>query len=103
MQDSKHCVEIIQSSSLDVFSPEEEDNPYESVTTAVTRKPCSLDIHLLNSCPRNGCRGNSPGESPVGCYGTVLHRSCAACRLADSHLLKREGLCESGPTITLFT
>ncbi|XP_053497534.1 ankyrin repeat and sterile alpha motif domain-containing protein 1B isoform X2 [Ictalurus furcatus] len=53
-QDSKHCVEIIQSSSLDVFSPEEEDNPYESVTTAVTRKPCSLDIHLLNSCPRNG-------------------------------------------------
>ncbi|XP_060770267.1 ankyrin repeat and sterile alpha motif domain-containing protein 1B isoform X2 [Neoarius graeffei] len=53
-QDSKHCVEIIQSSSLDVFSPEEEDNPYESVTTAVTRKPCSLDIHLLNACPRNG-------------------------------------------------
>ncbi|XP_046715885.1 ankyrin repeat and sterile alpha motif domain-containing protein 1B isoform X3 [Silurus meridionalis] len=53
-QESKHCVEIIQSSSLDVFSPEEEDNPYESVTTAVTRKPCSLDIHLFNSCPRNG-------------------------------------------------
>ncbi|XP_058263796.1 ankyrin repeat and sterile alpha motif domain-containing protein 1B isoform X4 [Hemibagrus wyckioides] len=53
-QDSKHCVEIIQSTSLEVFSPEEEDNPYESVTTAVTRKPCSLDIHLLNSCPRNG-------------------------------------------------
>lgn len=54
MQDSKHCEEIIQSTSLEVFSPEEEDNPYESVTTAVTRKPCSLDIHLLNSCPRNG-------------------------------------------------
>ncbi|TSK13557.1 Ankyrin repeat and sterile alpha motif domain-containing protein 1B [Bagarius yarrelli] len=53
-QDSKHCVEIIQSSSLEVFSPEEEDNPYESVTTAVTRKPCSLDIHLINACPRNG-------------------------------------------------
>ncbi|KAK3558267.1 hypothetical protein QTP86_013942, partial [Hemibagrus guttatus] len=53
-QDSKHCVEIIQSTSLEVFSPEEEDNPYESVTTAVTRKPCSLDIHLVNACPRNG-------------------------------------------------
>ncbi|XP_057712137.1 ankyrin repeat and sterile alpha motif domain-containing protein 1B isoform X3 [Corythoichthys intestinalis] len=37
-QDSK------QSLSLDVFPPEDEDNPYESVTTAVTRKPCSLDV-----------------------------------------------------------
>uniref|UniRef100_A0A3B4E3E4 Ankyrin repeat and sterile alpha motif domain-containing protein 1B n=1 Tax=Pygocentrus nattereri TaxID=42514 RepID=A0A3B4E3E4_PYGNA len=49
-QDSKRCVEIIQSPSLDVFLPEDEDNPYESVATAVTRKPCSLDIHLLNTC-----------------------------------------------------
>ncbi|XP_026775439.1 ankyrin repeat and sterile alpha motif domain-containing protein 1B isoform X4 [Pangasianodon hypophthalmus] len=53
-QESKHCVEIIQSSSLEVFSPEEEGNPYESVATAVTRKPSSLDIHLLNACPRDG-------------------------------------------------
>ncbi|XP_072528608.1 ankyrin repeat and sterile alpha motif domain-containing protein 1B isoform X5 [Salminus brasiliensis] len=58
-QDSQRCVEIIQSPSLDVFLPEDEDNPYESVATAVTRKPCSLDIHLLNSCPRNGHSSNA--------------------------------------------
>ncbi|XP_054480387.1 ankyrin repeat and sterile alpha motif domain-containing protein 1B [Anoplopoma fimbria] len=54
-QDSKHSAEIVASPSLDVFLPEDEDNPYESVTTAVTRKPCSLDINYrLNACPRNG-------------------------------------------------
>ncbi|KAL0963000.1 hypothetical protein UPYG_G00348200 [Umbra pygmaea] len=46
--------EIIPSPSLEVFLPEDEDSPYESVTTAVTRKPCSLDIARFNSCPRNG-------------------------------------------------
>lgn len=54
-QDSKHSAENITSPSLDVFLPEDEDNPYESVTTAVTRKPCSLDInHRLNACPGDG-------------------------------------------------
>ncbi|KAM7378329.1 hypothetical protein PAMA_013296 [Pampus argenteus] len=54
-QDSKRSAEAVTSPSLDVFLPEDEDNPYESVTTAVTRKPCSLDInHRLNACPRNG-------------------------------------------------
>lgn len=50
----KRCAEIAHSPSLDVFLPEDEDNPYESVATAVTRKPCSLDIYLHNACPRNG-------------------------------------------------
>ncbi|XP_026065511.1 ankyrin repeat and sterile alpha motif domain-containing protein 1B-like isoform X7 [Carassius auratus] len=45
----KRCAEIAHSPSLDVFLPEDEDNPYESVATAVTCKPCSLDIHLHNS------------------------------------------------------
>ncbi|XP_076152796.1 ankyrin repeat and sterile alpha motif domain-containing protein 1B isoform X2 [Alosa pseudoharengus] len=53
-QDSKRSGEIVPSPSLDVFLPEDEDNPYESVATAVTRKPCSLDISRLHSCPRNG-------------------------------------------------
>ncbi|XP_028811215.1 ankyrin repeat and sterile alpha motif domain-containing protein 1B isoform X2 [Denticeps clupeoides] len=53
-QDSKHMVDIVASPSIDVFLPEEEDNPYESVATAVTRKPCSLDIVRINSCSRNG-------------------------------------------------
>ncbi|XP_026217941.1 ankyrin repeat and sterile alpha motif domain-containing protein 1B isoform X5 [Anabas testudineus] len=54
-QDSKRSADIVTSPSLDVFLPEDEDNPYESVTTAVTRKPCSLDInHRLNACPGNG-------------------------------------------------
>uniref|UniRef100_A0A8C9YYY2 Ankyrin repeat and sterile alpha motif domain containing 1B n=1 Tax=Sander lucioperca TaxID=283035 RepID=A0A8C9YYY2_SANLU len=57
-QDSKRSAEIVASPSLDVFLPEDEDNPYESVTTAVTRKPCSLDInHQLNAFPRNGSEG----------------------------------------------
>uniref|UniRef100_A0A9J8CIV0 Ankyrin repeat and sterile alpha motif domain containing 1B n=1 Tax=Cyprinus carpio carpio TaxID=630221 RepID=A0A9J8CIV0_CYPCA len=50
----KRCAEIAHSPSVDVFLPEDEDNPYESVATAVTRKPCSLDIHLHNASPRNG-------------------------------------------------
>lgn len=55
MQDFKHSAELVTSPSLDVFLPEDEDNPYESVTTAVTRKPCSLEInHRLNVCARNG-------------------------------------------------
>uniref|UniRef100_A0A667ZBM6 Ankyrin repeat and sterile alpha motif domain containing 1B n=1 Tax=Myripristis murdjan TaxID=586833 RepID=A0A667ZBM6_9TELE len=50
-QESKRSAEIVTSPSLDVFLPEDEENPYESVTTAVTRKPCSLDInHRLNAC-----------------------------------------------------
>ncbi|XP_031438826.1 ankyrin repeat and sterile alpha motif domain-containing protein 1B isoform X1 [Clupea harengus] len=53
-QDSKRSCEIVPSPSLDVFLPEDEDNPYESVATAVTRKPCSLDVSRLHSCPRNG-------------------------------------------------
>ncbi|XP_043963663.1 ankyrin repeat and sterile alpha motif domain-containing protein 1B isoform X1 [Gambusia affinis] len=54
-QDFKHSAELVTSPSLDVFLPEDEDNPYESVTTAVTRKPCSLEInHRLNVCARNG-------------------------------------------------
>ncbi|KAM4523757.1 ankyrin repeat and sterile alpha motif domain-containing protein 1B isoform 2-T2 [Fundulus diaphanus] len=54
-QDFKQSVELVASPSLDVFLPEDEDNPYESVTTAVTRKPCSLEInHRLNVCARNG-------------------------------------------------
>lgn len=56
-QESKRSAEIVTSPSLDVFLPEDEDNPYESVTTAVTRKPCSLDInHRLNACSHNGRR-----------------------------------------------
>ncbi|XP_026182272.1 ankyrin repeat and sterile alpha motif domain-containing protein 1B isoform X2 [Mastacembelus armatus] len=52
---SQRPADIVASPSLDVFLPEDEENPYESVTTAVTRKPCSLDInHRLNTCPRNG-------------------------------------------------
>ncbi|XP_036373996.1 ankyrin repeat and sterile alpha motif domain-containing protein 1B-like isoform X3 [Megalops cyprinoides] len=53
-QDSKRAVEIVPSPSLDVFLPEDEDNPYEFVATAVTRKPCSLDITRLNTCSKNG-------------------------------------------------
>lgn len=58
LQDSnKYAAEIVTSPSLDVFLPEDEDNPYESVTTAVTRKPCSLDIsHRLNACTGNGTK-----------------------------------------------
>ncbi|XP_023672622.1 ankyrin repeat and sterile alpha motif domain-containing protein 1B isoform X1 [Paramormyrops kingsleyae] len=49
-QDSKQPADIIPSPSLDVFLPEDEDNPFEFVTKAVTRKPCSLDIGRLTGC-----------------------------------------------------
>uniref|UniRef100_A0A3Q2CWP8 Ankyrin repeat and sterile alpha motif domain containing 1B n=1 Tax=Cyprinodon variegatus TaxID=28743 RepID=A0A3Q2CWP8_CYPVA len=66
-QDFKHSVELITSPSLDVFLPEDEDNPYESVTTAVTRKPCSLEInHRLNEHGNhdNCSTGPTPDCSP---------------------------------------
>ncbi|KAG5845963.1 hypothetical protein ANANG_G00144730 [Anguilla anguilla] len=52
-QDSKRAAEIVPSPSLDVFLPEDEDNPYEFVATAVTRKPCSLDINRPSACSKN--------------------------------------------------
>uniref|UniRef100_A0A665W8S1 Ankyrin repeat and sterile alpha motif domain containing 1B n=1 Tax=Echeneis naucrates TaxID=173247 RepID=A0A665W8S1_ECHNA len=70
-QDSKRSAEIVTSPSLDVFLPEDEDNPYESVTTAVTRKPCSLDInhrHLSHATVSEGEHSNhgncSTGPTP---------------------------------------
>uniref|UniRef100_A0A3Q2QB61 Ankyrin repeat and sterile alpha motif domain containing 1B n=1 Tax=Fundulus heteroclitus TaxID=8078 RepID=A0A3Q2QB61_FUNHE len=60
---SQHSVELVTSPSLDVFLPEDEDNPYESVTTAVTRKPCSLEInHRLNVCARNALSEEEHGN-----------------------------------------
>ncbi|XP_018602806.2 ankyrin repeat and sterile alpha motif domain-containing protein 1B isoform X2 [Scleropages formosus] len=58
-QDTKRVAEVIPSPSLDVFLPEDEDNPFEFVTTAVTRKPCSLDIGPLSACSRS-VSDNSP-------------------------------------------
>uniref|UniRef100_A0A3P9QIK0 Ankyrin repeat and sterile alpha motif domain containing 1B n=1 Tax=Poecilia reticulata TaxID=8081 RepID=A0A3P9QIK0_POERE len=60
---------LVTSPSLDVFLPEDEDNPYESVTTAVTRKPCSLEInHRLNVSVNEEEHGNhdncSTGPTP---------------------------------------
>uniref|UniRef100_A0A3B3RSG9 Ankyrin repeat and sterile alpha motif domain containing 1B n=1 Tax=Paramormyrops kingsleyae TaxID=1676925 RepID=A0A3B3RSG9_9TELE len=69
--------DIIPSPSLDVFLPEDEDNPFEFVTKAVTRKPCSLDIgRLTDDSPHvtitepdlrnhgNGSAGPTPDCSP---------------------------------------
>ncbi|KAM8908585.1 ankyrin repeat and sterile alpha motif domain-containing protein 1B isoform 5-T5 [Spinachia spinachia] len=65
--DSKRSAEVVASPSLDVFLPADEDDPYESVTAAVTRKPCSLEIaHRLNPGPRNGAPSHltvSKGEA----------------------------------------
>uniref|UniRef100_A0A8C4ZAM8 Ankyrin repeat and sterile alpha motif domain-containing protein 1B n=1 Tax=Gadus morhua TaxID=8049 RepID=A0A8C4ZAM8_GADMO len=70
--------DLVGSPSLEVFSPEDEENPYElvtSVTSAVTRKPSSLDISSCHS-PQvtvndgefgnhgNGCTGPTPDCSP---------------------------------------
>ncbi|KAJ8007180.1 hypothetical protein DPEC_G00114860 [Dallia pectoralis] len=76
-QDSKRSAEIVPSPSLDVFLPVDEDNPYESITTTVTRKPCSLDIARFNSYPHNGLSpqvtvtgpelcNHGDGSSPTG-------------------------------------
>nr|XP_057934394.1 ankyrin repeat and sterile alpha motif domain-containing protein 1B isoform X4 [Doryrhamphus excisus] len=75
LDSNKRSAEVVASPSLDVFLPEDEDNPYESVTTAVTRKPCSLDISQhLNACPRNGHLSHAAGASD-GEHGNHGHRS----------------------------
>ncbi|KAM9823593.1 ankyrin repeat and sterile alpha motif domain-containing protein 1B [Neosynchiropus ocellatus] len=70
-EDSKRSAEVLKSPSLDVFLPEDEDNPYESVTTAVTHKPCSLDIHQrIGACPRNGHLSHAASsEAELGNHG----------------------------------
>ncbi|KAM8883768.1 ankyrin repeat and sterile alpha motif domain-containing protein 1B isoform 3-T3 [Synchiropus picturatus] len=70
-EDSKRSAEILKSPSLDVFLPEDEDNPYESVTTAVTHKPCSLDINQrISTGPRNGHLSHAAtSEAQLGNHG----------------------------------
>ncbi|TNM91661.1 hypothetical protein fugu_020041 [Takifugu bimaculatus] len=76
-QDSKYSSEVVTSPSLDVFLPEDEDNPYESVTTAVTRKPCSLDINRrLDACPGNA-RTPTPADAHAALFPfTRLPQRC---------------------------
>ncbi|XP_043943845.1 ankyrin repeat and sterile alpha motif domain-containing protein 1B isoform X6 [Protopterus annectens] len=70
-------VETVPSPSLDAFHPEVEDSSYEFVATAVTRKPCSLEIlrmsssfsddapHVTVTAPEGGNHGNnSTGPTP---------------------------------------
>ncbi|XP_061617598.1 ankyrin repeat and sterile alpha motif domain-containing protein 1B isoform X3 [Phyllopteryx taeniolatus] len=69
-QDSKRSGEAPASPSLDVFLPEDEDNPYESVTTAVTRKPCSLDVgRRPDASPRNGHLSHGARQGGRGDHG----------------------------------
>uniref|UniRef100_H3DND5 Ankyrin repeat and sterile alpha motif domain containing 1B n=1 Tax=Tetraodon nigroviridis TaxID=99883 RepID=H3DND5_TETNG len=86
--DPKYSSEIVTSPSLDVFLPEDEDNPYESVTTAVTRKPCSLDIsHRLNACPGNernrSAEDRRKSHIPEEFAG-LLHGSSPACETLET-------------------
>ncbi|XP_072311221.1 ankyrin repeat and sterile alpha motif domain-containing protein 1B isoform X2 [Eucyclogobius newberryi] len=81
-QESQRSAEFATSPSLDVFLPEDEDNPYESVTTAVTQKPSSLDInHRVNNCPRNGHRSHltvsEEGRSNYGNCSTGPTPDCS--------------------------
>ncbi|XP_077399815.1 ankyrin repeat and sterile alpha motif domain-containing protein 1B isoform X5 [Vanacampus margaritifer] len=68
--DSKRSGEVLASPSLDVFPPEDEDNPYESVTTAVTRKPCSLNVgQRPDASPRNGHLSHGASQGVRGDHG----------------------------------
>uniref|UniRef100_A0A4W3IXA6 Ankyrin repeat and sterile alpha motif domain containing 1B n=1 Tax=Callorhinchus milii TaxID=7868 RepID=A0A4W3IXA6_CALMI len=59
------ALDIRLSPSLDSFPPEEEDNPYEFLATAVTKKPRSLDISRLSSGRTEGnLLGKSTGPTP---------------------------------------
>ncbi|XP_037099115.1 ankyrin repeat and sterile alpha motif domain-containing protein 1B isoform X3 [Syngnathus acus] len=69
-QDHKRSGESPASPSLDVFPPEDEDNPYELVTTAVTRKPCSLDVgQRPDAAPRNGHLSHGASQRGGGDHG----------------------------------
>uniref|UniRef100_A0A4W3IXB9 Ankyrin repeat and sterile alpha motif domain containing 1B n=1 Tax=Callorhinchus milii TaxID=7868 RepID=A0A4W3IXB9_CALMI len=68
---SNQALDIRLSPSLDSFPPEEEDNPYEFLATAVTKKPRSLDISRLSSgrtvtitAPEGNLLGKSTGPTP---------------------------------------
>ncbi|XP_038667253.1 ankyrin repeat and sterile alpha motif domain-containing protein 1B isoform X14 [Scyliorhinus canicula] len=69
-------LDIRLSPSLDSFPPEEEDNPYEFLATAVTKKPRSLEISRVSSgipevapqvtitAPEGNHQGKSTGPTP---------------------------------------
>ncbi|XP_078091601.1 ankyrin repeat and sterile alpha motif domain-containing protein 1B isoform X5 [Mustelus asterias] len=69
-------LDIRLSPSLDSFPPEEEDNPYEFLATAVTKKPRSLEISRVSSgipevapqvtitAPEANRQGKSTGPTP---------------------------------------
>ncbi|XP_067915165.1 ankyrin repeat and sterile alpha motif domain-containing protein 1B isoform X8 [Heterodontus francisci] len=69
-------LDIRLSPSLDSFPPEEEDNPYEFLATAVTKKPRSLEISRVSSgitevapqvtitVPEGNHQGKSTGPTP---------------------------------------
>ncbi|XP_041058912.1 ankyrin repeat and sterile alpha motif domain-containing protein 1B isoform X8 [Carcharodon carcharias] len=69
-------LDIRLSPSLDGFPPEEEDNPYEFLATAVTKKPRSLEISRVSSgipevapqvtitAPEGNHQGKSTGPTP---------------------------------------
>ncbi|XP_077450578.1 ankyrin repeat and sterile alpha motif domain-containing protein 1B isoform X2 [Stigmatopora argus] len=64
--------DLKQSPSLDVFPPEDEDNPYESVTTSVTRKPCSLDVgQRSDSPPPAGHPSHGADQGELGDHGNL--------------------------------
>ncbi|XP_069764464.1 ankyrin repeat and sterile alpha motif domain-containing protein 1B isoform X1 [Narcine bancroftii] len=48
-KNNDQMLDIRVSPSMDSFPPEEEDNPYEFLTTAVTKKPRSLEISRVSS------------------------------------------------------
>ncbi|XP_061662987.1 ankyrin repeat and sterile alpha motif domain-containing protein 1B isoform X2 [Syngnathoides biaculeatus] len=69
-QDSRRSGETPASPSLDVFPPEDEDDPYELVTTAVARKPRSLDVgQRPDASPRNGHLSRGAGQGGRGDHG----------------------------------
>ncbi|XP_007905919.1 ankyrin repeat and sterile alpha motif domain-containing protein 1B isoform X4 [Callorhinchus milii] len=68
---SNQALDIRLSPSLDSFPPEEEDNPYEFLATAVTKKPRSLDISRLSS----GRTENAPQVTITAPEGNLLGKS----------------------------
>uniref|UniRef100_A0A4W3INL3 Ankyrin repeat and sterile alpha motif domain containing 1B n=1 Tax=Callorhinchus milii TaxID=7868 RepID=A0A4W3INL3_CALMI len=80
---SNQALDIRLSPSLDSFPPEEEDNPYEFLATAVTKKPRSLDISRLSSGRTASAEEEfQDGHIPEQFAG-LLHGSSPACEFPE--------------------
>nr|XP_054519414.1 ankyrin repeat and sterile alpha motif domain-containing protein 1B isoform X19 [Pan troglodytes] len=97
-----YTMEIVPSASLDTFPSENENFLCDLMDTAVTKKPCSLEIARAPS-PRTDDLSRQddndpPKEYDPGQFAGLLHGSSPACESPENpfHLYGKREQCEKG-------